>query len=765
MVSCVGKKSWTDDEVLDELKWITSEYISDEKLCDYSNGRLSSIIDIWWLTRLMDKSGGLKRLTLDIKYHLSESLLGIPRNHKKRCILAHFPGLKEAIRDEVPHFYEHLLAEMGVPRGGPASGPIGPASGVNSHPSELEFCPTFSEGFLGLEEERGNRPVPVSKMSGFRSLTTSPTAQGSPLGATFTAPNHQFHTSPDDVSIYSDDDQKLAAVRTDGWKVPTTGDDSSYLAPIPVTQQIGISELAPLPPYNRVNVDLDGVPSNIRNDDAAIDSSEGLATTTTGGQGGFTVRQQLSMADLISGDLPNLAHSVSKRGKNAPHLLDKQVLSWLDLNDKNTSRQLSTTQSRDLGITETSAFFSCTNLNNYNAVVPAGLFNSPVGIQKPKCIKKLTGRTMRYRMKVQPPALRPKANNNEYLWSTRTSFWSGPPRPENQLDRRFAVEGTTEWSQLLTPLGLSEVRRQLWCLENSLNLEFCPAIPLLIVSLFSFGFDKHETFTCIHQILSKARHSELVPQTNWITRRKTFIIHVQFCTAKLKLICPSLEAHLATLGFDLSAWMARHLQELLGSLLQWSLLTHLIYATIFSGAKIPIGYLITLIAGHEGALLICSSLKEVGVVLGARQNMVNNWYIHMFGTPKVDDDVIMNTFIWIANRTISKMSSLSVNTLRMSTGAKLTPYLMEITSPKLYRVRFRSMDEAPPNGILTVMEWSAMWHALHPIYRTCMPLRCFNMRRDGDTITSINRAIANWNMDSQSDNISHYSCCLLVLKV
>jgi len=163
-------------------------------------------------------------------------------------------------------------------------------------------------------------------------------------------------------------------------------------------------------------------------------------------------------------------------------------------------------------------------------------------------------------------------------------------------------------------------------------------------------------------------------------------------------------------------------------------------------------------------------MTELIDLLSAGPHLIPIWFHHTFAPKAVESDDVEKciTFITLANSFIESLPELDKSCLPNDSLA-LSPYLKETEKNQVYRVKFRSDIESPPNCILSWYEWSAIWHALHPLYRPCSPIRYFDMKTQGNTLLSIYRAVNTFNDKKDATDcpkgvtISRNSTCLIIM--
>ncbi|GBE61839.1 rab GTPase [Babesia ovata] len=282
----------------------------------------------------------------------------------------------------------------------------------------------------------------------------------------------------------------------------------------------------------------------------------------------------------------------------------------------------------------------------------------------------------------------------------------------------YKLSDITDYTALLTPSGVNEVKRILWCLNTSFSstIEFLPIIPSLCCLLLVY-MAPDIALCVLHCLMVKAvesARSECGERFLFVDR-EGFVDFVKYVLNVMRYHMRKLVAKLQLLNVDVAAWIARSVQSGFSHVLPFDHTLRIYGDFLFEGEIVLCRYCIALIKHGHDTLMKCNTQHE------AEEALYN---IGLDNTLDVDQ--------------LTKLAySFRLKYYKSEVkGAPVTPYLMPVKIRAFYRPRLSSFSR-----IVREHKWETIWSWLLPRYRILDPRMVYSSDRHGTSMLGLVKAI------------------------
>lgn len=289
----------------------------------------------------------------------------------------------------------------------------------------------------------------------------------------------------------------------------------------------------------------------------------------------------------------------------------------------------------------------------------------------------------------------------------------------------YNLQDVTDFCILLTPIGIEQVKRILWCLNTSYSskVEYMPMIPTLCCVLLVYLIP--EVVICVlYKLLKRATE-----QTNDLfvaCSRVEFIYLVKTCYSKAKMLNNVAISYLEKLGVDLLAWISRVIQRGFTFILPFDHILRILGAYLFQGDEILCRYILSILKLLQPELLKCCDKESADQVL---------YYAGLRSNPNLDEITKIAYNFRLSFRRPNSAEKLDVD--------HQTSYLRPIGIKLFYRPRLNHVSE-----IVKVHEWEELWTWMNDSYRILDPEMLYCSTTDGYNMFSLIRKFEALRTDS-----------------
>ncbi|CDR94964.1 hypothetical protein, conserved [Babesia bigemina] len=282
----------------------------------------------------------------------------------------------------------------------------------------------------------------------------------------------------------------------------------------------------------------------------------------------------------------------------------------------------------------------------------------------------------------------------------------------------YKLSDITDYTALLTPSGVNEVKRILWCLNTSFSatIEFLPVIPSLCCLLLVY-MAPDIALCVLHCLMVRAVESARLEcgERFLFVDREGFVDFVKYVLNVMRYHMRKLVAKLQLLNVDVAAWIARSVQSGFSHVLPFDHALRIYGDFLFEGEIVLCRYCIALIKHGHDTLMKCNTQHE------AEEALYN---IGLDNTLDVDQ--------------LTKLAySFRLKYYKSEVkGDPVTPYLMPVKIRAFYRPRLCSLSR-----IVREHKWETIWSWLLPRYRILDPRMFYSSDRHGTSMLGLVKAL------------------------
>lgn len=304
-----------------------------------------------------------------------------------------------------------------------------------------------------------------------------------------------------------------------------------------------------------------------------------------------------------------------------------------------------------------------------------------------------------------------------------------PPEPNSSVLLRdegvrdvYRVESITHLHHYLSEHGLTAVKRLLWCVNATFpDIEFCPLLPnlLCICLLYLTEADTFVLVTCLVKAARRAAgdHDEMLFMPY---RRTEYVRFVKFVVAVASKCVPKLMQHLASLQVDVAAWMAKIMADGLVRTVSFDALLRIYGSFLFEGVKVIQRYCLAILKINEHRLLRCTSKTEAIDTLYSTKDHVRPSQI--------------NSLTKIAFRISVKWNKGGIT--KYTSYDLPTPFLTGVKVQRFYRPRLRESSAIIPDA-----DWQYIWGWLPHGCRILDLFLSWRSDRDGMSLLALEKKL------------------------
>ncbi|KAK2198402.1 bifunctional TLDc domain/Rab-GTPase-TBC domain superfamily/Rab-GTPase-TBC domain [Babesia duncani] len=279
----------------------------------------------------------------------------------------------------------------------------------------------------------------------------------------------------------------------------------------------------------------------------------------------------------------------------------------------------------------------------------------------------------------------------------------------------YKLTDVIEFSILLAPEGIVEVKRMLWCLNCTFgsHVEFLPIIPSLCCLLVIY-MAPDAAFCVLHCLLNRAVDSmdKDCGQRFLFCTRSGFVVLVKYVLGVSRRAMKKLVAHLQFLNVDLAAWIARAVQYGFSHMLPFDYIVRIYGNLLFEGEEVFCRYCLAILKACQPTLLKCATRTEAETCL------------YRIGLDqKLNIDEVTKVAYSFRLRQINE---------KYKNSNAPSPYLMPVKIKTFYRPRLAGSSLVFPDHA-----WESLWGWIAPAYRILDPIRTFSTQADGSGLIAL----------------------------
>ncbi|GIX65246.1 rab GTPase activator, putative [Babesia caballi] len=282
----------------------------------------------------------------------------------------------------------------------------------------------------------------------------------------------------------------------------------------------------------------------------------------------------------------------------------------------------------------------------------------------------------------------------------------------------YKLSDVTDFTSLLTPSGVNEVKRILWCLNTSFSakIEFLPVVPSLCCLLLVYMAP--EAVLCVlHCLMTRAVESRgrECGERFLFVDREGFVTFVNYVLSVMKHHLRNLVGKMQLLNVDLAAWIARAVQSGFSHMLPFDYILRIYGDFLFEGEIVLCRYCIALVKFAHDVLIKCNGKGEAEEAL------------YRIG---LDRQLDIDQLTKLAYSFRLKFYKSDVK------GYATTPYLMPVKIKTFYRPRLGSFSR-----VVREHKWEVIWAWLLPGYRILDPQKIYSSDSHGTSMLGLVKTI------------------------
>lgn len=282
----------------------------------------------------------------------------------------------------------------------------------------------------------------------------------------------------------------------------------------------------------------------------------------------------------------------------------------------------------------------------------------------------------------------------------------------------YKLSDVTDFTSLLTPHGVSEVKRILWCLNTSFStkIEFMPIIPSLCCLLLVY-MTPEAAICVLHCLMIKALEKGNLEcgQRFMFIDREGFVNFVKYVHSITNYQHRKLIAKMQLLKVDVAAWIARAVQTGFSHLLPFDFILRIYGDFLFEGEIVLCRYCVALVKYAHDKLIKCNTQVEAEETL------------YRIG---LDPELEIDQLTKLAYSFRLKYYKSEIK------GGATTPYLMPVKIKNFYRPRLSTTS-----AIVKEHKWETIWTWLLPAYRILDPKKVYSSEQHGTTLLGLIKTI------------------------